>query len=307
MATNGPVSGLMSRIFGNRQESQQAQSTQLGQQTPQMGGQQQQGFVPNMGQPAGTFPPNPLGNNPEALQSQMMTPNQGQVGQNNMTPVNQPGGQQQQQGQQQQNPQGQQQQMSPVDELSDLLNNKPNAQQAATPDFFAITPDQLQAISGRASYGNTVPTNLMQEFSQNPVETLPKILDHVTQSMMRDVVPMLAKMTQAGTSHMSSQLRQELPLSINRQQAVDSIVQKNPHMKPFADMIVGSLQQRNPGMSPAEVQAKAGQVLTNFMSSASQSFTQQQQQQNQNNPNNPFGQQNAQNGNTEVIDWDQMF
>ena len=298
MATNqNPAAGpsFLHRLFGQQAPAQQGQVQQA--QAPQQGnasglpGAQSEQFNGyqnmNLGQPAGVQNPNPEGNNPAAQYQQQM--------QQGNTAASSPSGQP---AQGQQAP-GQVAQQSPVDELSALLNNNNQQQSAATPDFFAISPEQLQSISGRAAYGASVPNEMMQQFAQDPVATLPKILDHVTTSMMRDVVPMLAKMTQAGTTHMSQQLRTELPQSIGRQQAVEGIVQKNPMMKPFADMIVSKLQQANPTMSASEIQGKAGNMLQSFIDQAAMNQNQQQQQQQQ--------QSNPNSATAETIDWGSLL
>lgn len=281
-AQQNPAGNFFQRMFGGNSAQQDPNQSQMQMQAPQGQGQQmqqqQQTNPAQFNMPGGTQLPDPNGNNPNAgqqQQQQQFAPNQ--------------------QTQQPQPPQ------SPVDALNSLLNNPNQNQTQAAPDFFAISPEQLQQISGRAAYGATLPGQLMQEFSQDPVATLPKILDHVTTSMMRDMVPMISKMTQAGTQHIGNQLRTELPQSIGRQQAVSSIVQQNPMMQPFADMIVSRMQQQNPGMSAAEIQGQAGKLLQNFMDFAVSNH--QQQQQTQQNKQ----QQSTNNTNTETIDWGSMF
>ena len=289
MGTPANASGFFSNLFGRSAQTQE--QPQAPQQQQQFQGQQQmqqqQPSATSLGLPSGATVPNPQGNNPNGLQGDQQ--------------------QQQQQGQQTgldqnqlQQPQGQQQQQqSPVDALSSLLNNKPTQQQNVQ-DFFAISPDQISGISQRAAYGNSIPAPIMQEFQQDPVATLPKILDHVTQSMMRDMVPMIAKMTQAGTAHISNQLRTELPQSIGRQQAVDSLVQQNPMMKPFADLLVSNMQQKNPTMSANEIQTQAGKLLNDFMDYATSTRAQQTQQQQTQQQQNP-------NSGAETINWETLL
>ena len=280
MGTPANASGFFSNLFGRSAQTQQQQAPQQSQQ------QQQQPSATSLGLPSNATVPNPQGNNPNGLPGGQQQQQQGQqtgLDQNQL---------QQSQGQQQQ-------QQSPVDALSSLLNNKPTQQQNAQ-DFFAISPEQISGISQRAAYGNTIPAPIMQEFQQDPVATLPKILDHVTQSMMRDMVPMIAKMTQAGTSHISNQLRTELPQSIGRQQAVDSLVQQNPMMKPFADLLVSNMQQKNPNMSASEIQTQAGKLLNDFMDYATSTRAQQTQQQQQQQQQNP-------NAGAETINWETLL
>lgn len=282
-AQQNPAGNFFQRLFGGNAAQPDPIQSQMPSQMPQPQGQmqqQQQQINPaQFNMPIGSQAPDPNGNNPNSGQ-----PQQQQLPQNG-----------QNQNQQQQ------QQQSPVDALNSLLNNPNQNQTQAAPDFFAISPEQLQQISGRAAYSATLPGQLMQEFSQDPVATLPKILDHVTTSMMRDVVPLVSKMTQAGTNHIGNQLRTELPQSIGRQQAVSSIVQQNPMMQPFADMIVSRMQQQNPGMSAAEIQGQAGKLLQNFMDFAVSNHQQQQQTQ------QSSQQQAAKQSNAETIDWDTLF
>lgn len=180
---------------------------------------------------------------------------------------------------------------SPIEQMTELLQNSKKPAAADQQDkFFNLDTEKLNNLVGAMDFTSGIPQETMAKFQQGDVGAMMEIMQAMQRNAVSSTLQMSTRLVEQGTKHASEQLSKTLPTQIMQQNVTTQLLQDNPYATPFANMIVEGLSRTNPNMNATQLQAQAGDILNKFADSivqhakSKEAATQPQQSQQQNQP-----------------------
>ena len=164
----------------------------------------------------------------------------------------------------------QQQAKSPIEQLTEIMQNSQKPAQQQPDNFFNLDPARVQEIVSTMDFTAGIPQETMQAFQQGDVKAMMSIMQAMQRNAVASSLQMSNKLVEHGTKHASSQLQQTLPSQIMKQNVTESLLADNQYAAPFAAMIVDGLAKTNPNLNQSQLQAQAEGILNKFADSVAQ-------------------------------------